>query len=250
MNDMAWTWITGIVIGGILMFGGLSSRVSGLRASTKQLIAVMGFFAMVLASAILLDNLLHWWSRVPREIIGIIGILIVIERTFRVIRSPRQGGAMVLDLGRVPVQDVIINLFLAAGLAWFAVSDIVTISHLPRWTFQYISFQILGLSLSYAVAVQGLVKRKIMEHGLCYGTGFSRWEKFDSYDWERESVHSSTLLLHKRSGRVFTLLIVSIKAEHVQEVEAVLEQRGIARVRRTSHSPVAVAAESSPTGNS
>lgn len=247
---MAWTWVIGVLIGGILMFGGFSSRVTRLRASTKQLIAVMGFFALVLAIATMLDNLLHWWNRVPTECIGIIGILIVTERTFRVIRSPRQGGAMVLDLGRVPVQDVIINLVLAAGLAWFAVSDIVAISHLPRWTFQYVSFQILGLSLSYAVAVQGLVKRKIMEHGLCYGTGFSRWEQFDGYDWERESVYSSSLLLHKRSGRVFKLLILSIRAEHVREVETVLEQHGIKRIGKTSQRPVAVATEGLPTDNS
>jgi len=245
---MSWTWIIGILIGAILMFAGRSSRVTRLRASTKQLIAVMGFFALVLAIAIMLDNLLHWWTRIPREIIGAIGILIFIERTFRIIRSPRQGGALVLDLGRVPVQDVIINLCLAAGLTWFAVSDIVTISHLPRWSFQYISFQILGLSLSYAVAVQGLVKRKIMERGLCYGTGFCRWEQLDGYDWERESVHSSTLLLHKRSGRVFTLLITSVKADHVHDVEAVLEQHGIGRMGEPSQHAEAVT--SLPTDNS
>lgn len=247
---MAWTWIIGIAVGGILMFGGLSRRVTGLKGSTKQLIAVMGFLTLALAIAIMLDNLLHWWSRVPGECFGILGILIVIERTFRVVRSPRQGGAMVLDLGRVPVQDVIINLFLGAGLAWFAVSDIVAISHLPRWAFQYVSFQILGLSLAYAVVVQGLVKRKLMEHGICYGTGFSRWEQFGSYEWERESVHSSTLLLHKRSGRIFRLLILSIKADHVNDVEAALEQRGIMKLGKASQHLVEVAAETTATGNS
>jgi hypothetical protein len=157
---------------------------------------------------------------------------------------------MVLDLGRVPLQDVIINLVLAAALAWFEVSDIVTISHMPRWTFQYVSLQVLGLSLAYAVAVQGLVRRKIMERGLCYGTGFSRWEQFDGYDWERESVYSSTLLLRKRSGRVFRFLILSVKVDSVHDVEAVLEQRGIGRIGKTSRHPVAVATEGLPTDNS
>jgi hypothetical protein len=247
---MAWTWIIGIVVGGALMFGGLSSIVSGLRASTRQLIAVMGFFMIVIAIAIMLDHVLHWWSRVPRESFGILGILIVIERTVRVVYSLRWGGAKVLDLGRVPAQDMILNLFLGAALAWFAVSDILIVSHLPGWSFQYISFPMLGLSLSYALIVQGLVKRKIMERGLCYGTGISRWDQFESYDWERESAQTSTLVLHKRSGFTFRLLILSIKAEHVQEVEAVLEQHGIKRIGGTRQRPVAGAAESHPAGNS
>lgn len=247
---MTWTLILGIIIGGLLMLGGLSSRVSGLRASTKQLIAVVGFLVVILAIVIMLDNLLHWWNKFPTELIGIVGILIVVERTFRVVRSRRQGGAMVVDLGRVPVQDMIINLFLGAALAWYAVMDIVTISHLPHWTFQYISIPILGLSLSYALVVQGLVKRKITEHGVSYGTGFSRWEQFESYDWERESANSSTLLLRKRSRSIFRLLILSIKAEHIQAVEEVLEQHGIMRVGGAPRRPVVDAVESSPTSNS
>ncbi len=245
------TWILGILIGSILVFGGLSNRVTGLRASTKQLIAIMGFLVVVLAIAIMLDNMLHWWNRIPLELFGIVGVLIAGERTFRVVRSGRHNGAVVLDLGRVPVQDMIINLFLGAALAWFAVTDILAISHLSRWNLRYISIQILGLSLAYALFVQGLVKRKIMEQGLNYGTGFARWEQFERYDWERESVSSSTLLLHKRSSKlIFRLLILSIKAEHVQGVEEAIEHHNIMRIGGAPRRPVEGADESLPTTNS
>ncbi len=247
---MTWLWILGIVVGGILLFGGTSGRLRSMKASTRQLMTVTGLLVSIAAIAILLDSILNWWSRLPVELLGIVGILIIIERTYRIVHSSRQGGATVLDLGRVPLQEMIINLLLGAALAWFAVSDILAISQLPVWSFQFVSFQILGLSLSYALFVQGLVKRKFTERGLNYGTGFSPWEQFESYDWESESAASSTLLLHKRSSRIFKLQILSVKALHIGAIEEMLRERSIVKVGGTPQRTIEDVPMNPPAGNS
>jgi hypothetical protein len=198
------------------------------------LATVVGAFVLLLMIAITLDDLFNWWSKFPKELIGGIGILIVIERSVRLVGAQSRGGALLLNLGRIPMQDMILNLFAGVGLAWIAVIDIVGIVQLPHWAYRDLSLQILGLSVSYAVLIQALSKRRLMERGIFFGTGFSPWERFESFAWEKESATSSTLILHKRTtipALHFTAL--SIKVELTGDVEEVLRQHSIARTEES-----------------
>ena len=226
---MTLTWLVGYVLAAGLLWGGLSKH-NRLRSSSKQLSTVVGAFLLLLMIAITLDDLFSWWSKFPKELIGGFGILIILERTFRVVRAWRLGGTLLLDLGRIPLQDMIINLFAGIGLAWLAVMDIVGIVQIPHWAFRDISLQTLGLSISYAVLIQALSKRRLMEHGVFFGTGFSPWEGIASFGWEKESATSSTLVLHKRTTMpVLHFTSLSVKAELTAAVEEVLHQHSITR---------------------
>jgi len=225
---MAWTWIAGYVLAGALLWVGLSKRKSDSKASSKQLFIVVGMFGLLAMIAWTLDDLFHWWQKFPKAFIGVAGVLLIIERCVRIILARKGRGSMLLDLGRVPVHDMIISLFAAVALAWIAVMDLVEITRLPRWTFQDISLQIFGLSLSFAVLIQGVSKRGLMDRGVFYGTGLSRWERFESFSWERESTTMSTLVLHKRTTMpVFNLMTLSVKSELAEAVEEVLHQHNI-----------------------
>jgi len=226
---MALTWLLGYVLAAGLLWGGLSKH-NKLRTSSKQLATVVGAFVLLLMIAITLDDLFGWWSKFPKELVGGIGILIIIERSVRLIRAQSRGGVLLLDLGRIPTQDMIINVFAGVGLAWIAVIDIVGFVQMPHWAFRDLSLQILGLSISYAVLIQALSKRRLMEHGIFFGTGFSPWEQIKSFTWEKESVTSSTLVLHKRTTMpVLHFTALSIKAELTAAAEEVLRQHSISR---------------------
>jgi hypothetical protein len=225
---MAWTWIVGYILAGALLLSGLTKRKSDSRSSSKQLFVVVGILGLLMMIAWTLDDLFHWWERFPKEIIGVAGILMIIERCVRIILARKSRGSMLLDLGRVPVHDMIISLFAGVALAWLAVMDLVQITQRLHWTFQDISLQIFGLSLSFAVLIQGVSKRGLMDHGVFYGTGLTRWEHIESFSWERESTKVSTLVLHKRTTMpVFNLMTLSVKSELAEEVEEVLHQHNI-----------------------
>jgi len=226
---MALTWIIGYVLAAGLLWGGLSKHTK-LRSSSKQLSTVVGAFVLLLTIAITLDDLFNWWSNFPRELLGVVGILIVLERTVRLVQARSRGGALLLDLGRVPLQDMIINLFAGAGLAWIAALDIVEIVQKPEWAFRDLSLQILGLSIAYAVLIQGLSKRGLTEHGVSFGTGFCPWKCIQSFGWEKESTTSSMLVLHKRTKMpVLHFTALSVKLELTGAVEKVLHEHSITR---------------------
>ncbi len=226
---MALTWLVGYVLAAGLLWGGLSKNTK-LRASSKQLLTVAGGFVLLLMIALTLDELFDWWRRFPRELLGVIGIIIVLERSIRVIRANGRGGALLLDLGRMPIQDMIMNLFAGVGLAWVAVLDIVGIVKAPNWAFRDLSLQILGLSFSYAVLLQAFSKRKLQENGVFFGTGFCRWERIRSFGWEKESATSTNLVLHKRTPiPVLHFTTLSIKSELIGAVEDVLLKHSIGR---------------------
>jgi hypothetical protein len=226
---MALTWVMGYVLAAGLLWAGLSKH-NKLRSSSKQLSTVVGAFVLFLMIAITLDDLFNWWSKFPKELVGGVGIFIVLERSVRLVRARSHGGALLLDLGRIPIQDMIINLFVGAGLAWIAVIDIVGIVQVPQWAFRDLSLQILGLSISYAVLIQALSTRRLTERGIFFGTGFSPWERIESFAWEKESATSSTLVLHKRTTiPVLHFTALSIKAELTGAVEEVLHQHSITR---------------------
>jgi len=227
---MTLTLIVGYVLAAVLLWLGLSKHTR-LRSSSKQLSTVVGAFVLLLTIAITLNELFHWWSKFPKELLAGIGIIVFLERTVRLVRARTFGGALVLDLGRIPVQDMIINLFAGVGLAWLAVTDIIAIVQIPHWTIRDLSLQILGLSISYAVLIQALSKRSLKEQGVSLGTGFSPWGQIESYGWEKESVTSSTLVLHKRTSMpVLAFTALSIKAELIGAVEEKLHEHSINRV--------------------
>jgi hypothetical protein len=224
---MALTWLVGYVLAAGLLWGGISKRTT-LRATSKQLATVVGGFILLFMVALTLDELFDWWSRFPKEVLGIIGILIVLERSVRLVQTRNRGGALLADLGRMPMQDMIINLFAGAGLAWIAALDIFGIVQTPHWSFKDLSLQVLGLSVSFAVLVQALCRRRLVEHGVFFGTGFSPWEQIKSYEWERESATSTMLVLHKRKSLpVLSFTTLSVKSELIGTVEEVLRQRSI-----------------------
>jgi hypothetical protein len=226
---MSLTWLVGYVLAAGLLWGGLSKHTK-LRSSSKQLSTVVGAFVLLVMIAITLDYFFNWWDKFPKEVIAAAGILIVLERTIRLIRARNLGGAILLDLGRIPIQDMIINLFAGVGLAWIAVMDIIGIVQGPQWALRDLSLQILGLSISYAVLIQALSKRKLVERGVFFGTGFSPWEQIESFGWENESATSSTLVLHKRTkAPVLHFTALSIRAELAGPIEDVLQQRSITR---------------------
>jgi hypothetical protein len=224
---MTLTLLLGYVLAAGLLWVGLSKHYK-MRSSSKQLSAVAGAFLLLVMIAITLDDLFNWWSKFPKELMGAVGILIFLDRSVRLVRARTLGGAILLDLGRIPIQDMIINLFAGAGLAWIAVMDIVGIVQMPHWAFRDLSLQILGLSISYAVLIQALSKRKLMEHGVFFGTGFTPYEQIESFGWENESATSSTLVLHKRTTMpVLRFTALSVKTELTGGVEEVLHQHSI-----------------------
>jgi hypothetical protein len=234
---MKLTWLLGYVLAAGFLWGGLSKH-NKLRSSTKQLFTVVGVFVLILIIAMTLDDLFKWWNRFPKELIGVAGIAIVIERSVRLARAPRLGGLRLLDLGRIPGQDMIINLFVGLGLAWFSVMDIVAIVQSHHWAFRTISFHILGLSISYAVLIQAFSKRRLVEQGVFFGTGLCPYVQIESFDWEHESATSSILVLHKRTSiPVFHFTTVSIKAELTGAVEEVLRQHAIPRIEEAPKPP-------------
>ena len=225
---MAWTWIAGYVLAGALLWVGLSKRKSDSRASSKQLFIVVGILGLLAMIAWTLDDLFHWWEKFPKVFIGVAGVLLIIERCVRINLGRKRSGLVLLDLGRLPVHDMIISLFAGVALAWITAMDLVWITQRLHWTFQDISLQVFGLSLSLVVLIQGVSKRGLMDRGIFYGTGLSRWEHIESFNWERESTTVSTLVLHKRTTMpVFNLLTLSVKSELAQAVEEVLHRHNI-----------------------
>ena len=225
---MEWTWIVGYILAGALLWSGLSKRKNDSRSSSKQLFVVVGILGLLVMTAWKLDDLFHWWEKFPKEFIGLVGVLLIIERCVRITLARKRRGSALLDLGRVPVHDMIISLFAAVALGWIAVTDLVEITKRLHWTFQDSSLQIFGLSLSFAVLIQGVSKRGLMDRGVFYGTGLTRWEHIESFNWERESKTVSTLVLHKRTTMpVFNLMTLSVKSELVPAVEEVLHQHNI-----------------------
>ena len=228
---MSWILVAGYVLSALSIWIGFSSRFGGMKSSTKHLFAVIGFFVLLLMIGYTLDELFHWWNKFPRSVLGILGILLILERIARVTIGRRRGGMLLLDLGRIPIPDMIINVFAGLGLAWFALTDLLQIVRGAVWTFQDISLQILGVSVAFAVLIQAIGKRSMLDRGVFHGTGLSPWEEIVSFSWENESTTSSILVLHKRPKvPLFKLVTLSVKVEQTPDVEEILRQRKIDRI--------------------
>ena len=228
---MTWILLFGYLLAAVSIWIGVWGRFGSMKTSTKQLFAVIGVFVFLIMVGITLNEIFHWWDRFPRSILGFLGVIIVIERVERIVLARKQGGAQLLDLGRIPVPDMIINVFAGLGLAWFAVTDAMQITHAGLWTFGDISLQILGVSIAVAVLIQGIGKRRILEQGVFHGTGLIRWDRIESYTWEKESTTTSILVLHKQTRiPLFKLVTLSVEVEQMEEMEGLFREHAIRRV--------------------
>ena len=232
---MELAWILGFVFAGVLIWIGLSKSVGTMTPSSRQVIAAAGFLLLVVMIAFSLDKAFDWWVKFPKVIVGILGVLIVLDRFLRIALLPGRGGKVVLDLGRIGGAEVIVNIVVALALAWYVMKDIADVLQVPGWKLENISYQIFGLSIALAVLIQGVSKRRLLESGVFLGTNFLAWGKIESFGWEKESGTAATLVLYKRTTiPFFTSANISVRLEHMKQIEAILEQHNIARKSEAS----------------
>lgn len=67
--------------------------------------------------ALSLDKAFGGWERFPKGIIGIVGVLIVLDRFVRIALLPGRDGKTILDLERIGGAAIIVN-FGTSSLAW------------------------------------------------------------------------------------------------------------------------------------
>jgi len=227
---MELTWILGFVFAGVLIWIGVSKRVGTMRPSSRQIIAAAGFLLLLVMIAFSLDKAYGWWVKFPKVIIGILGVLVVLDRFVRIALLSGRGGNVVLGLGRIGGAEVIVNIVVALALAWYVMKDIGDIVQVPGWRLENISYQIFGLSIALAVLIQGVSKRRLLEGGVFLGTSFLAWGKIENFGWEKESGTAATLVLYKRTTiPFFASANISVRLEHMKQIEDILEQHNIAK---------------------
>jgi hypothetical protein len=227
---MVIIFVLGFLFAGALIWIGLSRGVGTIRPSSKQVIAAAGFLLLLVMVALSLDKAFGWWEKFPKVIVGVMGILIMIDRFVRIAFFPSRGGNIVLDLGRIGGAEVIVNIVVALALAWYVMKNISDTIQVPGWKLENISYQIFGLSIALAVLVQGVIKRKLLEGGVFLGTSFLAWGKIESFNWEKESGTAAVLVLYKRTAiPFFNSSNISVRVEHMKQIEDILEQHNIGR---------------------
>jgi hypothetical protein len=227
---MEFTWLLGFVFAGVLIWIGLTKDVGSLRPSTRQVIAAAGFLVLLVMVLYSLDKAFGWWAKFPKISIGILGVLIVLDRFVRIAIVPRRGGNVVLDLGRLGSAEVIMNIVVALGLSWYTLKNLGDTIQMPGWKPEDISYQVFGLSIALAVLVQGVSKRRFVQGGVFLGTSLLAWGKIENFGWEKESGSSATLVLYKRTSiPFFTSTNISVRLDQMKQIEDVLEQHNIVR---------------------
>ena len=228
---MTWIWILGYLFAALLIWIGFSRQVGRVKASTKQLFVVFGFLVLLLMIGLSLEKQFQWWARFPKDIIGAVGILVVVDRLFRVTVIRWRSGALVLNLGKMQGIEMIINIALGVLLGYYIVKNMVGLIEAHPWTFADISYDVFGLSIAVAVIIQGVSGRALFERGVFHGTGLIAWEKINRYGWEKESGTSANLVLFKQTPSLFSSSVnLSVRAEQMKEIEDILHQHGIERV--------------------
>ena len=227
---MEFAWLLGFVFAGVLIWIGFSKSVGTMRPSSRQVAAAAGFLLFLVMIAFSLDKAFGWWAKFPKVIVGILGVLIVLDRFVRIALLPGRGGNIVLDLGRIGGAEVIVNIIVALALAWYVMKDIADVIQLPGWKLENISYQIFGLSIALAVLIQGVSKRKLLAGGVFLGTSLLAWGKIESFGWEKESGTAATLVLYKRKAiPFFTSANISVQLTHMKQIEDIMGQHNIAR---------------------
>ena len=224
---MQWFWVAGYLFAIGLMVLGLS-RQTRFKVASKQVFVGLGFFVLIAMTAVVLDAQYHWSQNVPEVSLAILGCVIVLYRAIGIGRHRLRGGALLLDLGRVPIGEFLIEIIVAGALAANAVIDGARAVQTEGWTINDISFAVLELSVALAVFAQGVLKRGVRERGVFHGTGLIPWEKIDSFAWEGGKSKSQTLVLQKQSSiAMLRTVTLSIDAEQVDAVEQLLRQHNI-----------------------
>jgi hypothetical protein len=227
---MEFAWVLGFVVAAALIWVGLTKRVGTLKPSSRQIVAAAGFLLLLAMIALLLDKAFGWWEKFPKAIVGMLGVLIVVDRFIRIALLPSRGGTTILDLGRIGGAEVIVNIVVALALAWYVMKDIADVIQAPGWKLENISYQIFGLSIALAVLIQGVSKRRLLEGGVFLGTSFLAWSKIESFGWEKASGTATTLVLNKRTAiPFFTSTNISVRLEHMKQIEDIFGQHNIAR---------------------
>jgi hypothetical protein len=227
---MEFAWLLGFVFAGVLIWIGSTKDVGSLRPSSRQVIAAAGFLLLLVMVLYSLDKVFGWWAKFPKIFIGILGVLIVLDRFVRIAIVPRRGGTVVLDLGRLGSAEVIMNIVVALGLSWYTLKDLGDIIQMPGWKPEDISYQVFGLSIALAVLVQGVSKRRFVQGGVFFGTSLLGWGNIENFGWEKESGSAATLVLYKRTSvPFFTSTNISVQLDQMKQIEEVLDQHNIVR---------------------
>ncbi|MBM4160299.1 MAG: hypothetical protein FJ217_04275 [Ignavibacteria bacterium] len=224
---MPWFWVAGYLFAIALLFLGLS-RQTRFKIASKQVFVGLGFFVLIAMTAILLDARYHWSQNIPEISLAVLGCFIILYRAVGIVRHRLRAGAMLVDLGRVPIGEFLIEIIVAGALAANAVIDGLRALKAPEWTLNDISFEVLELSVAFAVFVQGVMKRSVREHGIFHGTGLIPWARIDSYTWEGGRGGSQTLVLQKQSSiAMLRTLTLSVDADRVEAVEQLLQEHNV-----------------------
>ncbi|MFC1574322.1 DUF5673 domain-containing protein [Candidatus Latescibacterota bacterium] len=143
------------------------------------------------------------------------------------IRNLKQGGAVLLDLGK-SIQKKII---MVAGCMFILNGIIATIGlyvdskstidsrciiDLPVW---YIILFIGGIFF----VLSGLINNKIKEGGILFSDRFIRWGRITSYEWEGDLGLTLTLKIKHRFS-LFQTLSIPVQDPHKDAVEQLLKQ--------------------------
>jgi hypothetical protein len=224
---MQWFWIVGYLFAVTLIMLGFS-KWTKLKVASKQIFVGLGFFVLIAMTAVVLDEQYHWSKGVPELSLAILGCAIVLYRAIGIVQLRLRGGAVVLDLGRVPIGEFLIEMIVAGALAANALIDGVRAVQAPAWTINGISFEVLELSVAFAVFVQGVTRRSVRERGIFHGTGLIPWEKMDSFAWEGWKGKYQTLVLQKQSSiAMLRTVTLSIHADRADAVEQLLRKHNI-----------------------
>ena len=225
---MRLVWIVGYLFAVVLIGVGFSKQTR-LKVAYKQIFVALGFFVVIAMTALVLDDLYHWSERFPNVLLAILGCFIVLYRGFSILRHWIRGGAIVLDLGRVPTSEFAIEMIVAVALAANAIIDGVKEISTSGWVIDDLSFEVLELSVAFAVFVQGLLRRNVREKGIFHGTGLIPWGRIESYAWEGQKGKWWTLILQKQSSiALLRTVTMSVGTGHVEALETLMKQHNVA----------------------
>jgi hypothetical protein len=227
---MPWAWIAGYLFAIALIALGTLKKTR-IRVSSRQVFIGVGFLMVIAVTAMMLDAQYQWLEKIPAVSLAILGCLILVYRIANTARHKLRAGAVLLDLGRVPMGEFLIEIVVAAALVADAVISGARAMRLSAWTIGDISFEILELSVALVVFAQGILKRSVSQGGVFQGTTLIPWAKIESYTWEAEGRGSRTLVLHRQSWiALLKATSLSVSANRVDAVSDVLHQRGIVAV--------------------
>jgi hypothetical protein len=225
---MRLVWVVGYLFAVVLIGVGLSKR-SKLKVAYKQIFVALGFFIVIAMTALVLEDLYHWSERFPNVLLAILGCFIVLYRGFSILRHWTRSGAIVLDLGRVPASEFAIEMIVAAALAANAIIDGVKEINTSGWAIDDISFEVLELSVAFAVFIQGILRRNVRQKGIFHGTGLIPWERIESYAWEGQKGKWVTLILQKQSPvALLRTVTIAVGTEQVEALENLMKQHNVA----------------------